>query len=341
MNQNSLGKPEREYWIDAVRSFACLCVITTHAPIPNGSSGAWIIPFYNYMAVGGASILFFMISGALILYKEKPVIPFLKTRLTRIFFPMVVWTIITLLWDYAEGSIDAKTLLYKTIHIPFGPQVGVYWFIYDVFGIYLLTPILASWLSRCSRKDVLFYLFVWGFTLLLPYLRLIDPLFDGLTDYTSGYLYHFYGYLGFAVLGYYLRRYVSIAKVKPVHLLLSSASVLFLFIAYYFTNIPHSVVQDRLGINIVCLAISYFLVIKHLPLPHRSKHIFYDFAQHSFGIYLVHLLVMRRILWPLLADYDVNYMLQIPLITLLTAGMSYLVVHILSKLPYSKYFIGL
>ncbi len=27
----------REYWIDAVRSFACLCVIMTHAAIPNGS----------------------------------------------------------------------------------------------------------------------------------------------------------------------------------------------------------------------------------------------------------------------------------------------------------------
>ena len=70
---------QREYWIDAVRSFACLCVITTHAPIPGCSGGGTpLIAVSNYFAVAGASILFFMISGSLVLYKEKPVIPFLK-----------------------------------------------------------------------------------------------------------------------------------------------------------------------------------------------------------------------------------------------------------------------
>ena len=64
--ENTDNVKNREYWIDAVRSFACLCVITTHAPIPNGSDGQSFISPFNYYAMGGASILFFMISGFVI-----------------------------------------------------------------------------------------------------------------------------------------------------------------------------------------------------------------------------------------------------------------------------------
>ena len=49
----------REYWIDAIRSFACLCVITTHAPIPNTTGGGeTFVSAFNYFSVAGASILF-------------------------------------------------------------------------------------------------------------------------------------------------------------------------------------------------------------------------------------------------------------------------------------------
>ena len=62
---------KREYWIDAVRSFACICVLMTHSPIPSTVEGRTFIPIYNFVAVGGASILFFMISGALVLYRRQ------------------------------------------------------------------------------------------------------------------------------------------------------------------------------------------------------------------------------------------------------------------------------
>ena len=78
-----------------------------------------------------------------------------------------------------------------------------------------------------------------------------------------------------------------------------------------------------------------------MPLTSRMKRVFYDFAQHSFGIYLVHLIIMRRILWPLLDDYNIHYAIQIPLIVILTSTFSYLLVHLISKLPGSKYIVGL
>ena len=332
---------EREYWIDAVRSFACLCVITNHSAMPNGSNGSALIAFFNYFTVAGASILFFMISGALILYKEKDVFPFIKKRISRIALPMFIWSVICLSIDYITGKYGIVDYIHNICMIPFYPQVGTYWFIYVIFGIYLVTPILAMWLNRSNERHILFYIGLWAITLFLPYLVCIDSRFEQLVGYSSGIVYYFYGFLGFAVLGFYLRRYVNIKKYNLKHLLIFVFTIILPGILYNFTDIPHSTIQNRMSINIVILCVCYFVIIKHIHLSSKVKHIVYDFAQHSFGIYLVHILIMRKVLWPLLWDYNIHYAIQIPLIAFLTALLSYLLVHIISKLPYSKYIVGL
>ena len=331
----------REYWIDVVRSFACLCVITTHAPIPSNGSGASIIGVTNYFSVAGASILFFMISGSLVLYKEKPIIPFIKTRILRIFLPMTIWSVISLFVDYLQHGISGSELLKKVLMIPFTPQVGNYWFIYVIFGIYLLAPSVAYWLNRVSRKSVEFYLLIWVVTLFIPYLELINPGFKGLLNDHSGYLYYFYGYLGFAVLGYYLRRYVTITKVRLSHVLSLVLILLMPVLLYSVRVIPHATIHNRMSINIVLLSVCYFIVIKHIRWPEKVKFFCYEFARHSFGIYLIHLLIMRKLIWPLLESFHMNYFIQIPIVVVLTAILSFIVVHAISKVPCSKYIIGL
>ena len=332
----------REYWIDAVRSFACLCVITTHAPIPNGSEGKAFISLFNYYAVGGASILFFMISGALILYKEKETYPFLKKRITRIVFPMIIWSIISLVISYIMGEIASISILFQKIAlIPFYPQVGGYWFIYVIFGIYLVTPILAQWLNNHSQKEIRFYLYCWGVTLLLPYLEHLWGGFFSMVLVSGGVLYYFYGYLGFAVLGFYLRRYVDIYFTLGYNILILLVVLACPWIMYALTSIPHDIIQNRMSINAAMLAACYFLLIKGMRFSNKMRTVFYDFAQHSFGIYLIHLLVMRQVLWPLLEDYNIHYAIQIPLIVILTASISYIIVHLISKMPGSKYIVGL
>ena len=112
-------------------------------------------------------------------------------------------------------------------------------------------------------------------------------------------------------------------------------------ILYLIRTIPHSAIQNRMSLNIVGLSIVYFLVLKHIPWSERMKRICYDFAQHSFGIYLVHLLVMRKVLWPLIGPLNLHYAIQIPLVVILTAALSYIVVHLISFLPKSKYIVGI
>ncbi len=331
---------EREYWIDAVRSFACLCVITTHAPIPGGTHGLHFIPFFNYYAISGGSILFFMISGALILYKEKPITSFLKKRFSRILLPTLIWTIVSIAYDYFTNVRGGYETWHDILMIPFSPY-NTYWFIYVVLGIYLIAHPLQVWLERCSQKELMFYLALWAIALLVPYLKLIDPRFGMLIHYRLGYLYYTYGFLGFALLGYYLRRYVSIDKLSWKHIALCLVIVILPWCLYLVKTIPHDIIQDRLSINAALMATCYFVIIKHIHFSKRWKDICYNFANHTFGIYLVHILIMRKLLWSLIEPYNLNYALQIPLIVVLTAILSYLVVHLISKLPYSRYIVGL
>ena len=338
---NKPEKKEREYWIDAVRSFACICVITTHAPIPNGSDGSNFIAFFNYYAAGGASILFFMISGALVLYKPKDLFPFIKKRVSRIALPMIIWSIICLVIGYYLGDISSsKALFQKILLIPFFPQVGSYWFIYVIFGIYLITPILAQWLDKHNKKEVSFYILLWGITLFLPYLDYFNKNLESIISVSGGILYYFYGYLGFALLGYYLRKY-ELYFSKRIFATISILIVFFPWALYLTTTIPHDIIQNRMSINLALIAALYFILIKHLHLSEKMKSFFYDFAQHSFGIYLVHLLIMRKIIWAVLSPYNIHYLIQIPLIVFLTTLLSYLLVHLFAKLPFSKYIVGL
>ena len=281
-----------------------------------------------------------MISGALILYKEKPIIPFLKQRFARIFLPMVLWSILSLFIEFLSGNIVFNDLITKITMIPFAPQVGTYWFIYTIFGIYIISQPIAKWLDGCARRDVSFILLIWGVTLFIPYVSLIHPAFSNMTSYSGGLLYYFYGYLGYALLGFYLRKYVNI-NFNVKHIIILMIICCIPLILYQIRHIPHNVIQDRLSINITLLAICYFLIIKHIKFSPKIAKIVYTVAQHSFGIYLIHIPIMRSVIWPLLEIYDINYIIQIPLIVLLTFILSYFVVYLIAKLPYSKYIVGI
>lgn len=330
---------DREYWIDAVRSFACICVLMTHSPIPSTIDGRMFIPVYNFVAVGGASILFFMISGALVLYKRQEFFTFIKKRISRIVLPMVIWTIISLIVACVEGKMEWNQIVGKILLIPFFPQVDTYWFIYVIFGIYLLTPIVSTWLANTERKEVEMMLLIWGSTLIFPFIQ--SEFVHRVLAFNGGIFYYFYGFLGFALLGYYLRRYVNFRKCIW-QLMVAPLIIIVCVMAIYPTNIiSHAILQDRMALPAVLLASSYFLLLKHVPISSRIKKIVYQFARHSFGIYLVHILIMRSVLWPIFEPMQISHVIAIPMITFLTAFFSFLVVWGIGKtVPFSKYIVG-
>ncbi len=331
----------RLYWIDLIRSFACVCVVLSHSIVKGGTVGGIVVNPVYYAVRGGASILFFMISGALVLYKPKPFVPFVKQRFMRVMLPMFIWTVVVLLIGCCTGAKQWSQLPTMLMLMPFKPQFGTYWFIYVIFGIYLLVPMLATWFEKCSQRDVLLLLMAGAFVATVPYLSLINKDFSQAVTSANGSFYYFGGYLWIVVAGYYLRKYVNISKFKWWYLLIVVVIVALPFLLLW-AGAPLKIVKKHSTINLILLCCCYFVALKHVKLSPRMKLIVYDFAQHSFGIYLVHQLVINYMIMPLLKErlIGMHYGVTIPIVSILAIVVSYLIVHLLSKLPYSKYYAG-
>ena len=85
----------------------------------------------------------------------------------------------------------------------------------------------------------------------------------------------------------------------------------------------------------------YFIIIKHIPLKQKAERIFYNIAEHSFGIYLLHIYIIRHGLWPLFQEWALPTAVAIPLLVITGTTTSYLAVALLSHLPKSKYIVGI
>ena len=262
MSSNLKTIKDREPWLDAVRFFACICVVLSHAPIPNGSSGQSIIALTNYISVGGASILFFMISGALIFNKQQPTIPFIKKRLNRIVFPLIFWSLFFLTVKLLLCEIDSKEYFIRIVSIPLKQQESTFWILYVIIGLYLLTPVISTWINHCEKSDIRIFLGLWALTLLFPIIRQFIPIIDETIDFYHGWLFYYFGFIGNAVLGLYLRRYINLNINRWKQRIFILMTILIPCILYGIKAIDHSNIQTRMAFNEVMLSICYFLVIK-------------------------------------------------------------------------------
>ncbi len=156
-------------------------------------------------------MLFFLVSGALLLPAPGTDLKlstrdFLRKRLNKVLLPTLVWTAFYIAVSIILKKNDLDELPQMVLSIPFSPQgSGVLWFMYSLIGLYLLTPILSTWLRRASEKEERFYLLLWCVTLFYPLLEgvlKIDQTYNNI-------LYNFSGYVGYFVLGHYLLHYGS------------------------------------------------------------------------------------------------------------------------------------
>ena len=339
-------KREQIIWIDAIRVLACFMVILIHSPRPiEDMSQSLIYAGINYIALPCIP-LFFMISGFLLLPTNLPIKTFLKKRLTRILLPMVFFSLFGfVLVDVAMNNIDLKDAVFKIAKLPFFTIYGYYWYIYSLAGLYMFAPIISKWLDNSTQKDVQYYLILWMVTLVMPYISIFIPdsyLVNG--DFYNP-LYSFGGYLGYMILGYYLKTYAININGKKLMLIfvvtfLSCCiqPVLYYMKKIYAIDIPES--NAYLKIDTMMMAVSLFVLLRKINYQKTIGSIISFIAPLTFGMYLIHGFIIHYIVSPY--TYKTNFPLFI--IVLLTAifsfGISFLCVYLLSKLPFKKYIIG-
>lgn len=256
--------------------------------------------------------------------------------------PTLFWTVFYLIVKLFSGTISWSQLLNNVCSIPFSRQGhGVLWFMYTLAGLYLLTPILARWLNHATRKEVRFYLFLWAISLLYPTLKF----FVQIDESNKGILYYFTGYVGYFLLGWYLRNCGCQIRLKWLGLLYVLCNVAPLLIKIIHCNIDTSEIFWYLSIFVALQCLTWWKAITTLvsrfSLSERTIKILSTFSNLSFGIYLCHIYFMRNVLWTCTWIKNINCQpLQIITISVLTLLLSASLSYILSMSPLGNYTIG-
>jgi len=328
----------RNLSLDIIRILACMMIVLMHAPMPTGSENGVFLSTVSYLTAPGIG-LFFMLSGALLLPMRTDIKTFLQRRFSRIAIPLLLWTSICLClhcWVHGE-----PVTLRMVFSIPFSAQGNpVFWFLYTLLGLYLIAPILSRWLQNASFREIEFYLILWAVSLCYPLLR---PVLDINTSET-GLLYYLSGYVGYFVLGYYLKAFPERVRFKwmiplallsyaaPVICKLSKLSVDFYSVFWYLS----------IFVVIQCVFL-WKLVLFVFPGQKASSSapMVAHLSQLTFGIYLMHFFLIRDILWEWRFIQNIP---SYPLQSVTMAGIAFIgsafVSGMISLLPGSEYLIG-
>lgn len=339
---------ERIFYLDLIRVIACMMVVLMHAPMPSKNAVGIFsvgISYFTMPCIG----MFFAVSGALLLPIHYPQncdiseLIWIKNRMLKILYPVLFWSVFYILVNHIiqdnQSNNQIQQIIKKICSILFSVQGhGVLWFMYVIAGLYLLAPVISPWLENTSSKILVFYLTLWGISLCFPLLSNIV-----IVDRTiKGSLYYFSVYAGYFLLGYYLRYFGD--NIKLMHM-----------IPLYLCILPLPIIPKVLNVKIDFYDVFWYLSIfsgimvvfwwKSLELISERivhpfiKNMIINISNISFGIYLSHIFIMRKCLWPFLGNVN-NYYLQTLLSFMLSFCGAWMVSWLISLVPIGNYIIG-
>lgn len=332
---------KRIYYLDFLRCLACLMVVLQHAPVPGGGLSGLVVVQIS-LAAAPCIGLFYMVSGALLLPAKESGFVFVKRRLGKVFLPVLIWTAVSIvLSGLKAGWPSAGELVRKVFSIPFSCQGhGVLWFMYPLVGMYLLAPVVSPWLEKASKKDLQFYLAIWGITLCFPFLGMWFNLGEGV----GSLLYYFSGYLGYFILGFYLRKF-PVKRVLPAILWLPVPFIALGLCKYFALPLDLSPHFWYLSIFTSLSCVSWFTIAQHLDRwlqgsPAAFKNLIACFSCCGFGIYLMHIFVMRDFLWDVCGIARLGGVGSLLVSFFGTLLLSWALTWIISHIPGGEYVVG-
>lgn len=317
----------RNLHLDLVRILACIMIVLMHSPMPDIGCPGFMLVGISYFSAPSIG-MFFMVSGALLLKRydlaDFRVTDFLKRRLSKVLWPTLFW--------FITGNVMGWMGLPKD-------ELGILWFMYSLIGLYLLAPILIRWINLASKREIEFYLLLWGGSLCYPLLNLY---FD-FRENVASWVYYFHGYVGYFVLGAYMNIWGLTPKIRRF---VYAALVLFstvLPICNYFLgwNWPMIPTFWFRSISVALLCVFWWELTQKISSRFESKSTtIFHLSKLTFGIYLVHIILMRCVLWQFEWMQSLLGIVQPFICAFLSFFLSYLLCLAGSKIKISKYIIG-
>ena len=277
--------------------------------------------------------IFFMLSGATLLgYRHKyDTRTFFKRRINRTFIPFIfwsiIWFIICVFVQNKTSFLSPKECIDGFINTRFN---GVYWFFFPLFALYLEIPMLSLLTSSKEGNKVLYFLT----SILISFEVIINPLLKGLSiqlnsTFVNGIaLPTLYGILG------YILSTKDIDKLFR-YIIYGSSIILLATKIYLSTYYPDLNIWSLTDIATLTEASAIFIFFKNIKILNNQtlSKIVHQLASFSFGVYLVHILILyaeKRLISPYFDVYSFGWRVPMALVTwLLSIGL----VLLLKKIP--------
>lgn len=341
----------RNIQLDVIRCVALFLIILCHTNI--GLEDA--VPFIDKLKwfVGKCGVpLFLIISGYLNLpmkYEDKE---FISKRFKRVFLPFLFWSVVYFILDATtRDGIVLKNIFSEDCFLI--ASSSHLWYIYAILALYLITPIISEYFQKCSKIMFRFYLIIWLISALFTYYyhwtghTFFDHNFTYITYYLSGYL-------GYYILGYYIKRFSPELIFNQLNIrnsfVLGSIfflAIFFIYIGYFILNMTTVEISKYTTIVPILFSIIAFSILWKIKVKNvRTINVIDSLSKCSFGIYLIHEIVIIYV-FPLLIGKcnwnefnDATLLLINILLVFMNVMISYFVIRLLSFFPKSKYIIG-
>lgn len=332
---------------DVMRVVAAYAVVFQHIGGQNWTdvfpSAEWEIRNIYVSFAQWSVPVFFMISGALFLSPNKQVNikRLFGKNLLRIVYAFLFWSAIYVIYSIGQDT-SLKVALLSIIKGP-----AHFWFLKVMIGIYLFVPVLKSIVAnqQAFRYLVLFCIIT---TFFVPPFFVHIGLFKEqwtilMNDYYDGFGILSMEFISYFVLGYYLYSTPLGKHVKHFIYLLGIlglvGSALCTHVCSHYVGYTYSYFYDDLHPFVMLVAVAVFVFAKeHCKAYSPSvRRVIVELSNCSLGIYLVHPLFMFG-----LNDYyslnssTFNPVMSIPVLATFIFILSYLLVKVVSYIPYLK-----
>lgn len=340
----------RILWIDVIRVIAIFSVVLLHVSSPYlyefmkiPMDEWWVANLYDSM-VRMSVPLFFMITGVIFLkIKNEPLIVYFKKRFIKIIIPLIVWSFIYIFFRiYVEGE-NINVFKHMVLSLVRKEYFHL-WFLYAMVGIYLFIPILKIFIQNSSEE--LQYYFLLLFVVASAIIPIITDIF--LIDIPN-YLTMMQGFGGYLVLGYVL------SNIKLTNYVFWGSIILIIITTYstavgtYYLTIEdgnfNDFFYDSFSITTIFQASASFIVLRYLgERINTSKNAIYykmiiPFSMTSFGIYLVHPIIIWFMKYKSNWGMEINLLYYIPITSMVVFLVSFIIIATMQKLPLVKYMV--
>lgn len=344
--------PNRILYLDEVRSLAIILVVLGHL-IRNFSHdfASWQICSAVFSLTRIGVPLFFTVSGALLLTRKHDIKQFLEKRFKRVFLPFAFWIIIymivgVLIWHY-------QFTLQYAYEITFGihPLCELFWFIWSLIGVYLLIPVLSSFIREYGDFGSRYLIII---TIILSVLVAVGFFNDQHIKHDFRVIFNFFPVLGYFILGSYIHNHefkYSDRKMFLMGVLLFSVGITGHFLKIYYKGLGGFALApvDLFDIFVVMETMGIFIAFKYAnvkmisdkirPIKEQTLgKIIVTFSSCSFGIYFSHYIIMLYLcrfgfmrLWG-----HKNIFIYFPLSAIVIIAMSWALIYLMSKIPILK-----